>query len=100
MRIRVIATHSKDNNMARITISAIVALLSCGAVLAAPVRRMDPNNPAQGRFSDEWAEVYMAGGKVGYMHSTMNRHGNLIRTETTTKMRLGRADSPVEIAMV
>lgn len=86
--------------MARTNILAIVALLSCGAVLAAPVRRIDPNNPPQGRFSDEWAEVYMAGGKVGYMHSTMNRHGNLIRTETTTKMRLGRADSPVAIAMV
>ncbi len=83
-------------------LSAFFPVLTCslfqiGAALAAQV---DPNNPAQGRFLDEWAEVYMAGGKVGYMHYAMAREGDLIHTQATTQMKIGRADSPVDIRMV
>jgi transglutaminase-like putative cysteine protease len=65
--------------------------------IAAPI---NPNNPPQGRFSDEWAEIYMTGGKVGYAHTTMNRDGELITTGSTFHMVLGRAEQPVKIGMV
>ena len=64
--------------------------------VAAPI---DPKNPPQGRFSDDWAEVYMAGGKVGYAHTTMNRDGDLITTGANFHMVLGRAEQPVKIGM-
>ncbi len=60
--------------------------------IAAPI---DPKNPPQGRFSDDWAEVYMAGGKVGYAHTTMNREGDLIATGANFHMVLGRAEQTV-----
>jgi len=65
----------------------------------AETRQIDPRNPPHGRFSDEWAEIYLAGGKVGYTHSTMTRAGNEIHSATTMKMRMGRLDSPVEIVI-
>ena len=64
-----------------------------GAVFMAGVARadsIDPNQPPQGRFSDEWGEVYMSGAKVGYSHSTMAREGNLIHTGTTVVMEIAR----------
>ena len=71
-----------------------------GLAALAVARPINPDNPPPGRFLDEWAEVYIAGAKVGYAHSTMNRKGNLIHTSTTTKMRIGRADQPVTIETV
>ncbi|MGB2988157.1 MAG: transglutaminase-like domain-containing protein [Phycisphaerae bacterium] len=68
-------------------------------VAGAPAVPIDPNNPPRGRFSDEWAEIYMAGGKMGYAHSTMAREGKLIHTDTTTKMEIGRVDLPIKIEM-
>ncbi len=65
--------------------------------IAAPI---NPNNPPQGRFSDEWAEIYMTGAKVGYAHTTMNRDGDLITTGSTFHMVLGRAEQPVKIGVV
>ena len=56
-------------------VAALFALPS--AAVSAPI---NPNNPPQGRFSDEWAEIYMTGAKVGYAHTTMNRDGDLITT--------------------
>ena len=73
-----------------------VALLAPGALFAADP--IDPDNPSEGRFMDDWAEVYMAGGKVGYAHSTMNRDGDLIHTRAETVMKIGRVDQPVKIA--
>lgn len=54
---------------------AITTLIATPYVaIAVPI---DPKNPPQGRFSDEWLEIHMAGGKVGYAHATMNRDGDL-----------------------
>ncbi len=72
------------------------AFIPATATLAEPV---DPKDPPQGRFSDEWGEIYMAGGKVGYMHSTLGRDGDRIHTQTTTNIKIGRVDMPVEIGM-
>jgi hypothetical protein len=76
---------------------SFLSLFAGASALAADV--LDPNNPPHGRFLDEWAEVYMAGGKVGYMQSTMAREGEIVHTRTVTRLRIGRADSPVEIQM-
>ncbi len=70
----------------------------CGSA-AAPAWS-DPTDPREGLFSDDWAVIYLAGGKVGYMHSTMTRMGDEIHTRTTTVMKLGRANSPIEIKTV
>ena len=82
-------------SLRRFPVIVISAMTTTWAV-AAPI---DPKNPPQGRFSDEWAEVYMAGGKVGYAHTTMNRDGDLITTGATFHMVLGRAEQPVKIGM-
>lgn len=64
--------------------------------LAAPI---NPDNPPQGRFSDEWSEIYFGGNKVGYAHSTMGREGDVVQTTTSFNMHLGRDDQPVKIAV-
>jgi len=74
----------------------VVSAATTACAIAAPI---DPKNPPQGRFSDEWAEVYMAGGKVGYAHTTMNRDGDQIISGATFHMVLGRAEQPVKIGM-
>ncbi|MBI3834271.1 MAG: transglutaminase domain-containing protein [Planctomycetes bacterium] len=71
-------------------------LIPCGLALAAP---LDPKNPPMGRFSDDWAELYMSGGKVGYAHTTMTREGDSIVCASKFSMTLGRVDSPVKIEM-
>ena len=79
-------------------ISIILLLLT--PCVAPAAERIDPNNPAQGLFADEWMNVHFAGGKVGYAHSTMTRDGDVVRTATTFRMRIGRANQTVEIAIV
>src|SRR3972149_1589925 len=74
----------------------VFSAMTTACAVAAPI---DPKNPPQGRFSDEWAEVYLAGGKVGYAHTTMNRDGDHITTGATFHMVLGRAEQPVKIGM-
>jgi transglutaminase-like putative cysteine protease len=77
-----------------------VIFLSAMTTVCAIAAPINPNNPPQGRFSDEWAEIYMAGAKVGYAHTTMNRDGEIITTGSTFHMVLGRAEQPVKIGMV
>lgn len=66
------------------------------ASLGAPI---DVNDPPQGRFTDDWLEIFMGGGKVGYGHSTMVRRGDVIETKTEFLMKMGRAAAPVEISV-
>lgn len=74
----------------------VVSAMTTTCAVATPI---DIKNPPQGRFSDEWAEIYMTSGKVGYAHTTMNRDGDLIITGATFHMVLGRAEQPVKIGM-
>ncbi|MFQ5462392.1 MAG: transglutaminase family protein [Phycisphaerae bacterium] len=73
-----------------------MALWSTTLAAEAPV---DVKNPPQGRFSDEWLELHLMGGKVGYAHSTMNRDGDTITTAMDMFMRMGRVDQPITIEM-
>ncbi len=70
-------------------------------LLAAPVSSapIDPHNPPAGRFSDDWMEIYLAGQKVGYAHSTMTREGDVVHSSTTTVMQLGRVEQPIKVTV-
>lgn len=80
-------------------LACIVAALAAAGSFVSPATAADPPNPPQGRFSDDWVQVYMAGGKVGYGHSTMTREGDNIRTTNDIVLKLGRADARVSISM-
>ncbi len=77
--------------------SIICLVVLATSTIASPI---DPNNPPDGRFADDWGVIYLAGQKVGYMHSTMTRAGDNILTDSTTVMRLGRVDQPIKIKLV
>jgi len=81
----------------------LVLVLGLFGPLSAPAfgaDKVDPDNPPMGLFSDEWAEVYLAGNKIGYAHSTMTRDHNLIRSRSTMSMHLGRLDQPVKLEVI
>lgn len=86
--------------MLRMRSYLIIAALALCSVAARAGEPIDPNNPPEGRFSDDWGEIYMAGGKVGYVHSTMTRRGGLIDVRVLSKMVVGRAEQTVTIVMV
>jgi hypothetical protein len=67
------------------------------AIAAGPV---DPNDPPQGRFIDDWAEVYMGEGKVGYTHLTMAREKDSIHTQTQMVIEIARVSQPIKIGMI
>jgi hypothetical protein len=77
----------------------VPALIFLCLVAPAPAAPIDPHNPPEGRFSDEWMEVYFGDQKVGYAHSTMNRRKDVVQTETRFVLEMGRADQPIKIAM-
>lgn len=79
-------------------LSVLVSLATITS--AAHANPIDPRNPPAGRFADEWMEIYMAGGKVGYAHSTMARNKNRISTYLKFHIRLGRVDQPVTVEMI
>ncbi|HNQ21471.1 MAG TPA: transglutaminase family protein [Phycisphaerae bacterium] len=60
---------------------------------------LDPNDPPQGRFSDDWLEVYLSGSKIGYGQSTMSRAGDLIHSRMHLSIQLARANQKVGIAI-
>jgi transglutaminase-like putative cysteine protease len=69
------------------------------AGMARGADRVDPNNPPQGLFADDWMEIHFAGGKVGYGHASMKRKGDVIHTVNEMRLRFGRADQAVEMAV-
>lgn len=76
-------------------------LMAVVAALAAPARSapIDLHDPPAGRFSDDWMEIYLAGQKVGYAHSTMTREGDVVHSSTTTVMQLGRVEQPIKVTV-
>lgn len=86
-------------NMHRLALSVVSVFLVSGSAAAGSAQVIDPKNPPQGLFSDEWTDVMMMGGKVGYGHSTMTRQGDRILTATHMKLKLARANVSVSIEM-
>lgn len=83
--------------MARFRRLSLVFIFACSVSVPPAIGAIDPNNPPQGRFSDEWAEVYLSGNKVGYSHSTLARDGDRIHTATTIMMEITRADQAITL---
>lgn len=81
-----------------LALAALVAMATpvVGAERKAPI---NPKDPPQGRFSDDWMELHIGGSKAGFAHSTMSREGDRIRSELSFNLKLGRAEQPVAIAM-
>ncbi len=73
-----------------------VALLAClcSSVLADPI---DPDNPPQGTFVDDWMQLRLAGQPAGYIHSTMTREGDRISTRLLSVMSLARGATPISV---
>lgn len=81
----------------KLALAAVLILPFVAPPVALAGDKIDPKNPPQGTFIDEWAEVLMQGSKVGYGHTTVTRHGDQIRTATAMKMKLARAGINVSI---
>ncbi len=60
---------------------------------------INPHNPPQGRFSDEWMEVYLGSNKVGYAHSVTSRDKDVIKTEMSFQMHVERASQKIKLAI-
>lgn len=82
----------RGNRYSRSTLIALSLLATAATTWAQPT---DINNPPQGRFMDEWFELHMGGGKIGYAHNTTSRDKDRIETGTDFHIKIGRADSPV-----
>jgi hypothetical protein len=70
------------------------------AAIPATAGTIDVRNPPHGLFSDEWAEIHMAGGKVGYAHTQMRRDGDRILSSVEMSFRMGRVDQPVRMRVI
>ncbi len=86
---------SVDGALVGFQLAVVCLILVSGTSYAG--ERIDPNNPPNGLFSDEWHEVYLLGGKVGYGHSTMSREGDRVRTFAIMFTKLERAGIKLEI---
>src|SRR5262249_53348946 len=75
---------------------ALASLFVPVRTLATPI---DPANPPEGLFIDEWFIIEMAGGKAGHGHSTVTREGDHItsRMEIEIRIRRGPADISVSV---
>jgi hypothetical protein len=71
-------------------------LFAAGVTAAEPI---NPDDPPPGRFSDDWAEIYIAGTKSGYAHSTMTRDGDRLHSGTVMKLKVGRTAQTVELSI-
>lgn len=79
-----------------------LSLLAIFVCLAGPAFALDVDNPPAGKFSDEWYVLMLDGNKSGHMHTTMERvksgGEDLVRTKTTMKMTVGRADTQISLS--
>lgn len=80
-----------------LTIMCGLGLLLLAGTPSLRAETVDPNNPPMGRFADEWMEIHMSGGKVGYAHMTMTREGDHIVSRNRMHMRLQRADVQMQV---
>lgn len=81
------------NAFSRMVRATLLTFLMLSAVALG--QGFDIKNPPEGRFLDEWFELHMGGGKIGYAHNTTAREKDRIITSTEFHIKIGRADQPV-----
>lgn len=60
---------------------------------------IDPTNPPEGTFFDDWYAVMLGGQKAGYMHASSTRKADKIKTATEMQFEMGRAGTSVKIGV-
>ncbi len=60
--------------------------------------QIDPDDPPQGLFSDEWMALCVSGQKAGYAQASMSLAGDEVTTRVVTHFSVGRAGAAVEIS--
>ncbi len=66
----------------------------------APAAQIDPDNPPQGVFSEEWMVALLGGKRAGYVHTTMSREADKVTTRTVSVLSLARGGATVEVSMM
>ncbi len=79
---------------------AFVVIVGSDAFWGSKAFALDPANPQQGVFVDEWLIMEMGGHRVGYLHSELSRTGDVIFTNNLMSMSLKRMGSPVTITQL
>lgn len=62
-----------------------------------PVQEYDYEDPPQGLFADEWLEMRLGDGKVGWSHTTYTRRGDEVRTVADSYMKIARGAIAIEM---
>src|SRR5438045_2620902 len=81
----------------RFSFLLVAAMAACRAARAEPP--LDPKNPPQGTFIDEWFNVEMEGAKAGHAHSTVTRDADHITSRTEMKLKIKRGAAGIEIGV-
>lgn len=75
----------------------VACLILCPFLAQAQSFKLDTDidNPPLGILSDDWAELFINGDKVGYAHTLMERSGGIITTREETFIKVGRGPSAI-----
>ncbi len=81
-----------------ITFAFCSALLPISGVWAgSDINYLDP---PQGLFNEQWMVMKLTDEKVGYLHTTLSRDGDVVTTRTVTVMRIARANKVAEVLIL
>ena len=78
--------------LAAALLSAGLPALATGAPGQAATKAIDPDNPAQGRLTDDWMLVRLNGADIGYAHSTLSRDNDLMHAKMSMHIAIGPFD--------
>lgn len=83
--------------MRRLVSIIVLGLTFQFLLVAGAAAKIDPDNPPQGTFVDDWMLVRMAGADTGWAHSTMTREGDRVTAGLTMHLAIARAGQKIEI---
>jgi transglutaminase-like putative cysteine protease len=78
----------------------LLGLLAAAAWTPHPLLagKIDPDDPPQGLFSDDWMVALLGGQKAGYVHTTMFREGDEITTRAISVLSIARGAVAMEVS--
>ncbi len=78
-------------------LAIVTGILAATLLLDAGIPDIDIGDPPQGLFYEEWQEIYLGEGKVGYSRDAFTRKGKRIFSHNLMSMRLSRG--PIEVSL-